>query len=59
MENRNFVYGGWKANGFVALACELLLLAGFIALIVLGAMRADASLPGGVWMVMTDRKSVV
>lgn len=37
MKNRNFVYDGWKANGFVALACELVLLAGFIALIVWGA----------------------
>ena len=52
MKNQNFVYGGWKANGFVALACELLLLAGFIVLIVLGALRADASLPGGVAMVV-------
>ena len=52
MKNQNFVYGGWRANGFVALAVELLLLAGFIALIVLGALRADALLPGGVAMVV-------
>ena len=45
MKNRNFVYDGWKANGFVALACELVLLAGFIALIVWGALRADALQP--------------
>lgn len=52
MKNQNFVYGGWRANGFVALAVELLLLAGFIVMIVLGALRADASLPGGVAMVV-------
>lgn len=37
MENRNFVYDGWKANGFIAL---LLILAGLgagVALIVFGA----------------------
>ena len=51
MKNRNFVYDGWKANGFVALACELVLLAGFIALIVWGALRADALQPGGAWMI--------
>lgn len=52
MKNQNFVYGGWRANGFVALAVELLLLAGFIVMIVLGALRVDASLPGGVAMVV-------
>ena len=52
MKNQNFVYGGWRANGFVALAIELLLLAGFIVMIVLGALRVDASLPGGVAMVV-------
>ncbi|WP_302356692.1 SPFH domain-containing protein, partial [uncultured Alistipes sp.] len=51
MKDRNFVYDGWKANGFVALACELVLLAGFIALIVWGALRADALQPGGAWMI--------
>ena len=51
MKNRDFVYDGWKANGFVALACELVLLAGFIALIVWGALRADALQPGGAWMI--------
>ncbi|WP_300102972.1 SPFH domain-containing protein [uncultured Alistipes sp.] len=52
MKNQNFVYGGWRANGFVALAVELLLLAGFVVMIVLGALRVDASLPGGVAMVV-------
>ena len=52
MKNQNFVYGGWRTNGFVALAVELLLLAGFIVMIVLGALRVDASLPGGVAMVV-------
>lgn len=51
MKDRNFVYDGWKANGFVALACELVLLAGFIALIVWGALRADSLQPGGAWMI--------
>lgn len=51
MKDRNFVYDGWKANGFVALACELVLLAGFIALIVWGALRADSPQPGGAWMI--------
>ena len=51
MKDQNFIYGGWKANGFVALACELVLLAGFIALIVWGALRADALQPGGAWMI--------
>ena len=52
MKNQNFVYGGWRTYGFVALAVELLLLAGFIVMIVLGALRVDASLPGGVAMVV-------
>ena len=49
MKDRNFVYDGWKANGFVAPACELVLLAGFFALSVWGALRADALQPGGAW----------
>ena len=59
MKNQNFVYGGWRANGFVALAVELLLLAGFIVLIVLGALRVDASLPGGVAMVVAGSVGLV
>lgn len=59
MKNQNFVYGGWRANGFVALAVELLLLAGFIVMIVLGALRVDASLPGGVAMVVAGSVGLV
>lgn len=50
MENKNYVYNGWKCNGIVAL---LLVLAGIgigIWLIVLGAIRLDESLPGGGWL---------
>lgn len=51
MDNKNFVYQDWRANGLIVLLLDLLLLAGFVYLIVLGAMRLDASLPGGGWMI--------
>ena len=51
MDNKNFVYQDWRANGLTVLLLDLLLLAGFVYLIVLGAMRLDASLPGGGWMI--------
>mgnify|MGYP000791513074 FL=1 len=35
MEKGNFVYSGWRANGFVALVGLLVLIAGGIALCVL------------------------
>ncbi len=50
MENKNFVYKGWRASGFLMLAVDLLLLAGSVAGIVFGAMRLDAALPGGGWL---------
>ena len=37
MEKGNFVYSGWRANGFVALVGLLVLIAGGIALCVLGS----------------------
>lgn len=52
MENKNYAYRGWKANGFLALLLDLAALAGFIYLIVAGVMRADASLACGVWMIV-------
>ncbi len=45
MENKNFVYKGWRTSGFLMLAVDLLLLAGSVAGIVFGAMRLDASTP--------------
>lgn len=51
MDNKNFVYQDWRANGLTVLLLDLLLLAGFVYLIVLGAMRLDASLQGGGWMI--------
>ena len=42
MDNKNFVYRGWRANGLTVLLLDLLLLGGFIYLIVLGAARLDA-----------------
>ena len=51
MDNKNFVYRGWRANGLTVLLLDLLLLAGFIYLIVLGATRLDAAQPGGGWMI--------
>ena len=50
MENKNFVYKGWRTSGFLMLAVDLLLLAGSVAGIVFGAMRLDAALPGGGWL---------
>lgn len=51
MDNKNFVYRGWRVNGLTVLLLDLLLLAGFIYLIVLGATRLDAAQPGGGWMI--------
>ena len=51
MDNKNFVYRGWRANGLTVLLLDLLLLGGFIYLIVLGAARLDAVQPGGGWMI--------
>ena len=50
MENKNFVYKGWRTSGFLMLAVDLLLLAGSVAGIVFGAMRLDDALPGGGWL---------
>lgn len=54
MENKNFVYNGWKANGFVALLLILLGLAAGIALIVMGAATAEAGIAlwGGLTVVV-------
>lgn len=51
MDNKNFVYRGWRTGGLPMLVVDLLLLAGSIYLIVLGALRLDAAMPGGGWMV--------
>lgn len=37
MENKNYEYNGWSANGFVALALVLLGMAASVALIIYGA----------------------
>ena len=50
MENKNFVYKGWRTSGFLMLAVDLLLLAGSVTGIVFGAMRLDDALPGGGWL---------
>ena len=41
MEKGNFVYSGWRANGFVALVGLLVLIAGGIALCVFGSDVMD------------------
>lgn len=51
MDNKNFVYRGWRTGGLPMLVVDLLLLAGSIYLIVLGALRLDAAMPEGGWMV--------
>lgn len=52
MESKNYAYKGWKANGFAALGLILVALAGFIYVIVAGAMRADIGMLGGVWLIV-------
>lgn len=48
MENRNFEYAGWRANGFLALFLVLAGLAASIAIIVCGAYALEwSSLVGG------------
>ena len=48
MENRNFEYAGWKANGFLALFLMLAGLAASVAIIVMGAYALEwSSLAGG------------
>lgn len=50
MENKNYLYNGWKCNGIVAL---LLVLAGIalgIYAIVCGGIRLDAGTAGGGWL---------
>ncbi len=49
MENKNFTYDGWKANGFLALGLNLLALAGFIYMIVIGGMQLDGGVATGGW----------
>ena len=53
MENGNFVYKGWKCNGFLALTLILIGLALGIYAIVFGAQRIDAGLAFGVGPVVT------
>ena len=48
MENGNFVYKGWKCNGFLALTLILVGLALGVCAIVFGAQRIDAGLAFGV-----------
>ena len=48
MENGNFVYKGWKCNGFLALTLILVGLALGVCAIVFGAQRIDAGLASGV-----------
>ena len=52
MENKNFVYDGWKANGFVMLMLTLVGLAASIYGIVQGAILCDGGMPGGVPMIV-------
>lgn len=52
MENKNFVYKGWKASGFLALLLILLGLAAGILLVVLGAGSDAGVLPLGVGMII-------
>ena len=47
MENGNFVYKGWKCNGFLALVLILGGLALGVYAIVAGAQRIDAGLARG------------
>ena len=47
MENGNFVYKGWKCNGFLALVLILGGLALGVYAIVAGAQRIDAGLALG------------
>ena len=53
MENGNFVYKGWKCNGFLALTLILVGLALGVCAIVFGAQRIDAGLAFGVGPVVT------
>lgn len=48
MENKNYEYNGWRANGFVALALILLGKAASVALIVYGA---NQEVPAAGWIV--------
>ncbi len=43
MENKNYVYSGWKANGFVALFLSLIGIGGGVGCIVAGANLLDAA----------------
>lgn len=52
MENKNFVYDGWKANGFVMLMLILVGLAASIYGIVQGAILCDGGMSGGVPMIV-------
>lgn len=52
MTNKNFVYNGWKCNGFLALALALIGLALGIYAIVEGVFRADAGLDFGVLLII-------
>ncbi len=50
MENKNYTYVGWKANGLAALFLNLAALAATIYLIVVGGIRLDEGLVGGGWL---------
>ncbi len=52
MENKNYTYSGWKANGIVALLLNLAALGGGIWAIVEGGIRLDEGLAmGTTWLV--------
>ena len=51
MESKNYTYKGWKAGGFAALGVLVVLLAGFVCLIVAGAVRSETGAPGCGWMI--------
>ena len=55
MENGNFVYKGWKCNGFLALVLILGGLALGVYAIVAGAQRIDAGLALGGGLVAAGR----
>lgn len=51
MENKNYTYTGWKANGIVALLLNLVVLGGGIWAIVEGGIRLDEGLKmGSAWL---------
>ena len=59
MENKNYVYDGWKVNGFAALISDLAALAAGIYGIVRGAILCDGGVAGGVPMIVAGIVAVL